>query len=50
MDETVALPAPPDGVLLSPKFNQSLSVATGPFGGGGQTGTRTVFLQAGFSF
>jgi hypothetical protein len=42
--------APPDGVLLSPKFNQSLSVATGPFGGGGQTGTRTVFLQAGFSF
>jgi len=41
--------ATPNGVLNSPIFNQSQSLATGPYGGP-TPGNRTVFFQANFSF
>lgn len=41
--------SPPNGVLQSPLFNHSLSLATGPYGQP-TPGNRTIFLQANFSF
>ena len=40
---------PPNGVLLSPLFNKTQSVANGQFGSP-SPGTRTIFLQSTFSF
>jgi len=39
----------PNGVLLSPLFNKTQSLATGPFGGP-VPGNRSIFLQSTFSF
>jgi hypothetical protein len=39
----------PNGVLLSPLFNQTQSLAGGQFGSP-TPGTRTIFIQANLSF